>query len=188
MNGRTRGLRRSAYVTVCTPAAGGGVYRPAAVIVPVDVDPPTTPSTDHSGVPSLAGHANCCASVGVSTATRGVMEKPVPVPVTATCAGPTHCRDREGGTPDRGRRREGYRDRARPIWSQSPDQLLVCAKSPGFAPVIEMLVIVSIPVPLLVTVTFCGALDAGGHGAEVEARWARDDNGIDPPSGVAMSA
>ena len=36
--------------------------------------------------------------------------------------------------------------------------VFVCAKSPGFAPVMAMLVILSVPGPLFVTVTLCAPL------------------------------
>jgi len=39
-----------------------------------------------------------------------------------------------------------------------PTQLLVCAKSPLFVPLIATAVIVSIPAPLFVIVMVCGAL------------------------------
>jgi hypothetical protein len=38
-------------------------------------------------------------------------------------------------------------------------QVVVSEKSPGFVPVIEMLLIVNVPGPLFVTVTICGELD-----------------------------
>src|SRR5579863_9085195 len=58
-------------------------------MVPVAAEPPPTPSTDQTTPPLLA--ENCCGTMGVRVAVRGVTEKPAPLPVPAremTCGLP----------------------------------------------------------------------------------------------------
>jgi hypothetical protein len=71
-------------VTVWVPRLLGGEYRPALVIVPEDVDPFTTPSTDQ--ITPVRLEANCCVRVGVNAATRGLINsvlEATPVPDSA---------------------------------------------------------------------------------------------------------
>ena len=54
-------------MTVCVPEAFGGEYKPAAVIVPDAVLPPSTPSTSQLTGPLPLLAANCCTSADVSS-------------------------------------------------------------------------------------------------------------------------
>ena len=57
-------------------------------MVPVEADPPTTPSTDQVAFPLLA--VNCCVPVKVNTEVRGVTPNPVPVPdIVIVCGLPS---------------------------------------------------------------------------------------------------
>ena len=49
----------------------GGAYRPDGEIVPVEADPPATPSTNHMTLPMLA--VNCWVRVKVRAATFGLI-------------------------------------------------------------------------------------------------------------------
>src|SRR5271165_330256 len=51
-------------------------------MVPDAAEPPATPSTDQVALPLLA--VNCCGTVGVSVAVRGVTINPLPPPVPDT--------------------------------------------------------------------------------------------------------
>src|SRR5579862_2648606 len=75
----------SVAVTVCWPAADGGLYRPVALIVPTVVLPPATPSTDQA-IAFWLVVVNCWLTMGVSSAWRGLMANvaPTPVPLTET--------------------------------------------------------------------------------------------------------
>src|SRR5690242_12165885 len=72
---------------VWVPAVFGGEYSPDVVIVPAAGEPPTTPSTDQVTPLPPPSTVNCCARIGVSTATPGVIENPVPIPVSGTVCG-----------------------------------------------------------------------------------------------------
>src|SRR5436190_1489854 len=73
---------------VCVPVAEGGEYKPSAEIVPIPAEPPGTPSTVQMTLPPLPPITlNGCRKIGVSTETRGTIEKPTPVPVRDTVWG-----------------------------------------------------------------------------------------------------
>src|SRR5262245_51024685 len=70
------------------PAVLGGENTPVVVIVPVEALPPTTPSTSQMTLPPLPPVTlKGCVRFGVSTETRGAIEKPTPVPVRDTVCG-----------------------------------------------------------------------------------------------------
>src|SRR4051812_40221313 len=72
----------------CVPPVSGAVYKPAAVIVPIDGDPPVTLSTDHATGPAgVPPRLNCCACPVVMAVVRGAMNRPDPTPVSVTRCG-----------------------------------------------------------------------------------------------------
>src|SRR5207342_805460 len=105
------------------------------------------PSTDHSALPLPPVTLNCCASVGVSTATRGTIEKPTPVPLNAAVCGEPDALSVIARLADRAAAADGVNVTV--IVHDAPParlepHVLVFAKSPGFAPVIAMLLISSV--------------------------------------------
>ena len=86
----------------------------------------------------LPVRANCCARVGVSTETRGVMANPVPEPVSATACGVPGALSAIDSVAFRAPVVEGVNVTVMVhVWAGASAALhvLVCAKSPALAPV-----------------------------------------------------
>src|SRR5215468_2956043 len=130
------------------------MYWPAAVMVPAAADPPAVPSTDQVTPPLLA--VNCCVRVNVRAATRGDIEKPVPVPVRLeVCGFPTALSETDTAemrAPVVVGVKVTLIVQTAPVASVDP-QLLVWAKSPALPPEIPMELMASDAFPALVNVT-----------------------------------
>jgi hypothetical protein len=75
--------------TVCEPAVAGAVYRPEVETVPVALEPPTTPSTDHctpTFVVPVTVAENCFVVFAVTFAVAGLIVTATTVTVTAALA------------------------------------------------------------------------------------------------------
>ena len=137
----------------------GGVYRPVALIVPEDDDPPMTPSTDQVTLPLLA--VNCCVPVNVSTETRGVTENPVPVPDNAIVWGLPGALSLIVTVELRAPVAVGVKVTLivhAAFGARVAPQVLVWAKSPALPPTTAIELMVSCPPPTFVKVTGCRLL------------------------------
>src|SRR5436190_7746058 len=131
-------------------------------MLPDEDDPPSTPSTDHTNPPWPPPAVNCCVRLGVSTALRGLIEKPVPVPDSPIVCGAPGALSATEMLASRVPVATGVKVdlivHVPPGASDAP-QVLTCAKSPAFAPEMTMLPIVNVAAPVFVKVTVWALLD-----------------------------
>src|SRR5580765_5219084 len=135
---------------------------PLALIVPVAAVPPVTPSTAQVTLPPLPpATAKGCARMGVSTVTRGVIERllpvTVPVPVNATVWGVPEALSATATEAFRTPAAVDVKVTAMAhvvLGASGAAHVFVCAKSAGLVPAIDTPLMTREAVPLLVTVTF----------------------------------
>ena len=155
-------------------------------MVPEEADPPTTPSTDHVGLPLLA--VNCCVMVNVSSVTRGVTANPVPVPdKLMDCGLPgalsVMATDEMREPVVVGVKvtlivQELFGNRVAP-------QLFVCPKSPASPPEIKIELMLRFAPPTFVILTGCGLLVTPVCWLpKLTLEGLRVTKGVEPPEGV----